>query len=32
MTARNRDTDRPNRGYGGRGGRGGMGGRGRFPG
>jgi len=32
ITARNRDTDRPNRGYGGRGGRGGMGGRGRFPG
>jgi hypothetical protein len=30
--SRNRDTDRPNRGYGGRGGRGGMGGRGRFPG
>ncbi|MGA8809297.1 MAG: hypothetical protein WB973_15610 [Thermoanaerobaculia bacterium] len=32
ITARNRDTDRPTRGYGGRGGRGGMGGRGRFPG
>jgi Spy/CpxP family protein refolding chaperone len=32
MTASRRDTDRPNRGYGGRGGRGGMGGRGRFPG
>ncbi len=32
ITARNRDADRPNRGYGGRGGRGGMGGRGRFPG
>jgi hypothetical protein len=32
ITASRRDTDRPNRGYGGRGGRGGMGGRGRFPG